>query len=239
MLASRVPAAHRFCASIYARKTAFMRVRWPSACFLNHSNTSLSMRRWTEVLPLGMATRARFDAQRRVGTPRTTATAADKNVRSTRVRYPAVSAFWRPTLREKAAKNGAPSGLVVSAKPMVVAGERQRFCASTLERKIAFMRGRWPSPCFLSHSNMSLLMRRWTEVLPLGMATRARFDAQRRVGDARTTATAADKNVRSTCVQSSAVSAFWWPTLREKAAKNGAPSGLVVSAKPQVVSLSG
>src|ERR1700676_4773193 len=37
-----------------------MRVRWPSPCLLNHWNTSLSMRRCTEVLPLGMTTRARF-----------------------------------------------------------------------------------------------------------------------------------------------------------------------------------
>jgi len=37
-----------------------MRVRWPAPCLLNHSNTSLSMRRCTEVLPLGMTTRARF-----------------------------------------------------------------------------------------------------------------------------------------------------------------------------------
>ena len=44
----------------YDRKTAFMRVRWPPPCLLNHSNTSLSMRRCTEVLPLGMTTRARF-----------------------------------------------------------------------------------------------------------------------------------------------------------------------------------
>src|SRR5579863_10764593 len=37
-----------------------MRVRWPSPCFLNQSNTSLSMRRWTEVLPAGITIRARF-----------------------------------------------------------------------------------------------------------------------------------------------------------------------------------
>jgi len=48
------------CASTYDRKTAFMRVRWPSPCLLNHSNTSLSRRKCTEALPLGMTTRARF-----------------------------------------------------------------------------------------------------------------------------------------------------------------------------------
>src|SRR5208282_4008579 len=48
------------CASTYDRKTAFMRVRWPSPCLLNHSNTSLSTRRCTEVLALGITTRARF-----------------------------------------------------------------------------------------------------------------------------------------------------------------------------------
>src|ERR1700691_6025366 len=37
-----------------------MRVRWPSPCLLNHSNMSVSMRRCTEVLPLGITTRARF-----------------------------------------------------------------------------------------------------------------------------------------------------------------------------------
>src|SRR5229473_4670822 len=37
-----------------------MRVRCPSPCLLNHSNTSLSTRRWTDVFPGGMTTRARF-----------------------------------------------------------------------------------------------------------------------------------------------------------------------------------
>src|SRR5580658_1870183 len=37
-----------------------MRVRWPSPCSLNHSNTSLSTRRWTDVLPGGIRIRARF-----------------------------------------------------------------------------------------------------------------------------------------------------------------------------------
>src|ERR1035441_7174797 len=37
-----------------------MRVRWPSPCSLNHSNTSLSTRRWTDVLPGGITIRARF-----------------------------------------------------------------------------------------------------------------------------------------------------------------------------------
>jgi hypothetical protein len=32
-------------ASTYERRTAFIRVRWPSPCRLNQSNTSLSMRR--------------------------------------------------------------------------------------------------------------------------------------------------------------------------------------------------
>src|SRR5208282_3173447 len=55
------PTRHqRLCASTYDRNTAFMRVRWPSPCLLNHSKTSLSMRRCTEVLPLGITTRARF-----------------------------------------------------------------------------------------------------------------------------------------------------------------------------------
>src|SRR6266852_5944320 len=37
-----------------------MCVRCPSPCFLNHSKTSLSTRRCTEVLPGGTTTRARF-----------------------------------------------------------------------------------------------------------------------------------------------------------------------------------
>src|SRR5258708_4316909 len=37
-----------------------MRVRCPSPCLLNHSNTSLSTRRCTDVFPGGMTTRARF-----------------------------------------------------------------------------------------------------------------------------------------------------------------------------------
>src|SRR5258707_11125505 len=37
-----------------------MRVRCPSPCFLNHSKTSLSTRRCTDVLPGGTTTRARF-----------------------------------------------------------------------------------------------------------------------------------------------------------------------------------
>src|ERR1700691_4482370 len=37
-----------------------MRVRWPSPCSLNHLNTSLSTRRWTDVLPGGIKIRARF-----------------------------------------------------------------------------------------------------------------------------------------------------------------------------------
>jgi hypothetical protein len=37
-----------------------MRVRWPLPRALNHSTTSLSRRRCTLVLPLGMTTRADF-----------------------------------------------------------------------------------------------------------------------------------------------------------------------------------
>src|ERR1700683_66167 len=48
------------CALKYERRTAFIRVRWPSPCFLNHSNTSLSTRKCTDVFPGGMTTRARF-----------------------------------------------------------------------------------------------------------------------------------------------------------------------------------
>jgi len=47
-----------------------MRVRWPLPRALNHSTTSLSRRRWTEVLPLGMTTRADFQKSAPRDSPR-------------------------------------------------------------------------------------------------------------------------------------------------------------------------
>src|SRR5215469_16544890 len=40
------------------RRTAFMRLRWPRPCALNHSSTSVSTRKWIEDLLGGMTTRA-------------------------------------------------------------------------------------------------------------------------------------------------------------------------------------
>ena len=42
-----------FCASMNERNTAFMRLRWPRPCALNHSSTSVSTRKWMEDLPRG------------------------------------------------------------------------------------------------------------------------------------------------------------------------------------------
>jgi hypothetical protein len=44
------------CASIYDRRTAFIRVRWPRPCALNHSSTSVSTLKCTEALFGGMMT---------------------------------------------------------------------------------------------------------------------------------------------------------------------------------------
>jgi len=65
-----------------------MRVRWPLPCALNHSTTSLSRRRCTEVFPVGMTTRADFQNSG----PRESASGASARVGSSpRSRRPWIS----------------------------------------------------------------------------------------------------------------------------------------------------